>query len=218
MVQFLLRSADEDVERYLKLFTFVPMSDMTSIMTQHTQDPGKRKAQHLLAAEVLELVHGAEVAAKTQAEHQAMRTLTLSSLSRPSSSESNSGSADQSTPGTQRTKLPRSLVHNTPFGRILYHAGLAGTRSEGARLISKGGVYVASPSQTTKEGQNEELNFTQIKDQQPSEVESLVVDGLLILRLGKWKVRVVEVVSDDDFEAEGQDAPGWNEYKSSRLR
>lgn len=204
-LQFLLRSADKDVERYLKLFTFVPLSEITSVMAEHTQDVGKRKAQHLLATEVLELVHGAEVAAKAQAEHQAMRALTLASLS---NNETKSQSAEQ------RTKLPRSLVHNTAFGRILYHAGLVGSKSEGARMISKGGVYVATRSQ----GQDGELSFTQIKDQQPSEMETLLVDGLLILRLGKWKVRVIEVVPDEEFDAEKQDAPGWSEYKSSRIQ
>ncbi|KAK4507628.1 hypothetical protein PRZ48_001363 [Zasmidium cellare] len=200
---FLLRSADEDVERYLKLFTFVPLPEITSIMQQHTQDPGKRKAQHLLAAEVLELVHGVEVAAKTQVEHQAMRAPTVASLLRTSSTDAE----------TQRTKLPQSLVHNTTFGRILYHAGLVATKSEGSRLVSKGGVYVASPSKT----QDGELSFTQIKDQQPSDVEDLIVDGLLILRLGKWKVRVIEVLQDEEFDAENGDAPGRTEHKANRL-
>lgn len=183
-------------------------------MSEHSQDPGKRKAQHLLAAEVLELVHGAEIAAKTQAEHQAMRTPTLASLSRQSNSELDSESADL----TQRTKLPRSLVHDTPFGRLLYHAGLVGTKSEGARLISKGGVYIARADRNATDSRNGELNFTQIKEQQPSEVASFVVDGLLILRLGKWKVRVIEVVPDEDFDAGKQHAPGWDELKTSRNR
>lgn len=173
-------------------------------MAQHMQNPGKRKAQHLLAAEVLELVHGPEVATKTQAEHQAMRAPTIISLLHHSSTDSDSA----------RTKLPKSLVRNTTFGRILYHAGLVATKSEGARLVSKGGVYIASPSKDLTDG----LSFTQIKEQQPLDVTNLVADGLLILRLGKWKVRVIEVMQDEEFEAENHDAPGWRDFKAGRVQ
>ena len=186
MPQFLLRSADEDVERYLKLFTFVPITEITSIMQQHTQDPGKRKAQHLLAAEVLELVHGAEVAAKTQAEHQAMRAPTLANLLRTSSADSE----------TERTQLSRSQVHGKSLSYILHTAGFVPTKSEGSRLVNQGGVYVASsPEDHEAEG---ELQFTQMKKQDPEAVARVIVDGLLILRLGKWKVRVLEIVPDEE--------------------
>lgn len=194
--QFLLRSSDEDVERYLKLFTFVPLSNIATIMQEHKADPGKRKAQHLLAGEVLELVHGPEEASKTRAEHQSMRAPTLNSLSKPagSSGESTAG-GDQS---AQRIQLGLSQVHNVPFARILFHAGLVGTKSEGARTIAKGGAYVAVPagSSKTTSGDGEGLDFVPITSDRPADAQSLVMDGLLILRLGKWKVRVIEVVED----------------------
>lgn len=206
-----MRSADDDVERYLKLFTFVPVSEISNIMNEHRADPGKRKAQHLLASEVLELVHGPEEALKTCSQHQTMRNPTLASLSRQPAS----GSQQEQSSDSQRISLPMSLVHKTPFSRILYHAGVTATKSEGARTISKGGAYVASASPDASSDQDGELNFVPIKDQVASE---MVRDGLLILRIGKWKVRVVEVVPDEDFEALGQEAPGWTEYKSTLGR
>lgn len=177
-------------------------------MDEHRADPGKRKAQHLLASEVLELVHGPEEALKTRSEHETMRNPTLASLSRQPAS----GSQQEQSSDSQRISLPMSLVHKTPFSRILYHAGLAATKSEGARAISKGGAYVASASPNASTHRDGELNFVPIKDQVASE---MVRDGLLILRIGKWKVRVVQVVPDEDFEALGQEAPGWTEYKSN---
>lgn len=177
-------------------------------MTEHLADPGKRKAQHLLATEVIELVHGPEEATKTQNAHRAMRNPTLNSLTQKSS--------ETETPtSTQTTRLPKSLVHNTPFSRILYHAGLVPTKSEGARLITKGGAYIAQTSSTDNEVDT--LDFVPIKAQQPHEVESLIKDGLLIIRLGKWKVRVIEVVEDHEFEKTGEDAPGWVEFKEVFL-
>lgn len=78
--QFLLRSADADVEKYLKLFTFLPLDRIREIMTAHSSDAGKRQAQHTLACEVLELVHGPEEAKKTQIEHHRLRAPTLASF------------------------------------------------------------------------------------------------------------------------------------------
>jgi tyrosyl-tRNA synthetase len=203
---FLLRSSDADVARYLSLFTFVPLSTIAETMTAHTADPGKRLAQHLLASEVLELVHGREVAELTRGQHQAMRNPSLSG---------------QSQLQGERTILPRSLVAGTPFTRILWHAGIAGTKSEAARLVKSGGVYVAdsvSGSGSESEAQASESKFAPIKNQKPEDLESFTRDGLLVLRTGKWKVRIVEVVDDETFEKSldgGEAPPGWEEWKST---
>lgn len=211
---FLLRSADDDVERYLKLFTFVPLSEITQTMQAHKQDPGKRKAQHLLASEVLELVHGSEVAAKTRKEHETLRAPTLESLSRSLESDDTQAASRDA---AQRIKLPRSLVYDTPFARILYHAGLAGTKSEGARVITKGGAYIASAASQSTLSEGGQLAFAPIKKEEKV-VEGTLVNDLLILRLGKWKVRVIEVVDDDAFDEAGESAPGWTEYQEGRRR
>jgi len=171
-------------------------------MVAHAADPGKRLAQHLLASEVLELVHGRETAEITRSQHQAMRNPSLASQG-------------QST--GERTILPRSLVAGAPFARIMWHAGMTATKSEAARLVKSGGVYVASASAPGgAAGQESELKFAQIKDQKPEDIESFSKDGLIVLRTGKWKVRVVEVVDDEVFESEGHEAPGWAEWKESR--
>ena len=48
----------------------------------------------------------------------------------------------------------------------------------------------------------------------PNETEKYVTEGeLLVLRVGKWKVKVVKIVSDEEFDAMGLDAPGWQEFK-----
>ena len=161
-------------------------------MQEHNTDPGKRKAQHLLAGEVLELVHGREEADKTRAEHQAMRNPTVASLI-------DLQQVNQATKDEYHTKLPRSLVLEVPLSKMLWHAGLASSKAEGRRLISKGGVYVASA--TTKSVDH--LEFAKITDESQICESQMLKDGFLILRLGKWKVKVVEVVQDAVFEADG---------------
>lgn len=190
---FLLRSSDADVARYLSLFTFVPLSTIKATMAAHEEDPGKRLAQHLLASEVLELVHGREEAFRTREQHQAMRNPSITGLREMKG---------------ERTVLPRSLVAGTPFARVLWHAGIAGTKSEAARLLKSGGVYVAS---------GPEQQFAQVKDQTPEDIESFA-DDLIVLRMGKWKVRIVEILDDVVFEEEGKQAQGWEEWKESNTR
>ncbi|KAJ8401382.1 hypothetical protein AAFF_G00386130 [Aldrovandia affinis] len=58
LYQYFLRQQDSTVERYLKLFTFLPLAEVEQVMELQRQDAGKRPAQKRLAAEVTKLVHG----------------------------------------------------------------------------------------------------------------------------------------------------------------
>jgi tyrosyl-tRNA synthetase len=49
--QFWLNTDDRDVERYLKLFTFLRLDRIQTAMEEHGRDPGRRTAQRLLARE-----------------------------------------------------------------------------------------------------------------------------------------------------------------------
>ena len=58
LYQFFIRTTDTDVEKFLNLFTFLSIPEINEIMKAHKEDPGKRKAQKILAEEVTLLVHG----------------------------------------------------------------------------------------------------------------------------------------------------------------
>ncbi|XP_058414512.1 tyrosine--tRNA ligase, mitochondrial isoform X2 [Diceros bicornis minor] len=60
LYQFFVRQQDDSVERYLKLFTFLPLPEIDHIMHLHVKEPEKRGPQKRLAAEVTKLVHGQE--------------------------------------------------------------------------------------------------------------------------------------------------------------
>ncbi|KAH7078410.1 tyrosyl-tRNA synthetase-like protein [Paraphoma chrysanthemicola] len=70
LYQYFLRTADDDVERYLKLFTFLTMDEIRLLMGEQRRDESKRKAQHILAREIVELAHGAADAKKAEAAHK----------------------------------------------------------------------------------------------------------------------------------------------------
>lgn len=58
LYQFFVRMPDTEVEKLLHLFTFIPLPEVQQLMGEHRREPGKRKAQTLLAEDVTLLVHG----------------------------------------------------------------------------------------------------------------------------------------------------------------
>ncbi|NWH38868.1 SYYM protein, partial [Chloropsis hardwickii] len=60
LYQFFVRQQDNVVEKYLKLFTFIPLEEIAYIMEIHAKEPEKWGPQKRLAAEVTKLVHGRE--------------------------------------------------------------------------------------------------------------------------------------------------------------
>jgi len=56
--QFWLNVADDDAERYIKIFTMLDRQTIESAIEEHRADPGRRSLQKLLAKEITILVHG----------------------------------------------------------------------------------------------------------------------------------------------------------------
>ncbi|WP_071460402.1 tyrosine--tRNA ligase [Bacillus massilinigeriensis] len=58
--QFWINTADADVVKYLKFFTFLKKEDIEMLETSVTEEPHLRKAQKTLAEEMTRLIHGEE--------------------------------------------------------------------------------------------------------------------------------------------------------------
>ncbi|MBR1570219.1 MAG: tyrosine--tRNA ligase, partial [Bacteroidales bacterium] len=58
--QFWLNVADDDAERYIKIFTMLDRETIETLIEEHRQDPGQRKLQKVLAREVTVMCHGQE--------------------------------------------------------------------------------------------------------------------------------------------------------------
>ena len=56
--QFWLNVADEDAERYIKIFTMLDKETIENLIAEHREDPGQRKLQKVLAKEVTIMCHG----------------------------------------------------------------------------------------------------------------------------------------------------------------
>lgn len=58
LYQYFIRTKDSDVEKFLKLFTFLTLNKIDEIVKEHMNNPEQRVAQKVLAQQVTLLVHG----------------------------------------------------------------------------------------------------------------------------------------------------------------
>lgn len=64
--QFWLNQGDAKVEEYLKMYTFLSLAEIATLVEMHKRNPGARQAQRTLAREVTRLVHGEKEAKEAE--------------------------------------------------------------------------------------------------------------------------------------------------------
>jgi tyrosyl-tRNA synthetase len=131
--QFWVNTDDRDVERYLKLFTFLRLDQIATAMAEHATDPGRRIAQRLLAREVSATVHGVEA---TEQAVQASAALFGGKTLRPGID------------GVLVDSMPSHRISRAEFGggmplvEALVLTGLASSKADARRGIAGKGYYV----------------------------------------------------------------------------
>ncbi|KAH7127063.1 tyrosyl-tRNA synthetase-like protein [Dendryphion nanum] len=259
LYQYFLGTADADVERYLKLFTFLPMDSIYFALEGHAEDPSKRLAQHLLAKEVVELAHGAVPASQAERAHKeafshGTHLFSLGALrsaihgesrnqvlqqkqrvtprvqmllehkkeflaSSVSSKPTNVGDAD--IPKIRKVgdvlRLPITFLQEGSFPQLFYAAGLASSKSDAHRLIKGQGAYVVVPNSGTPANPHG-LQWTAVPSLAGTDPNHYLIDWeAIVLRVGKTKIQVCQLMQEDEFEAEGLTFPGWEEFKAKRA-
>ena len=56
--QFWLNQSDEDSERFIKMFTLIPLDEINGMIERHRENPSKRFLQHVLAEYMTKMIHG----------------------------------------------------------------------------------------------------------------------------------------------------------------
>ena len=56
--QFWLNATDEDAEKWIKIFTFLNLQEINSVLDDHRKNPSSRSLQKALAKEITVFVHG----------------------------------------------------------------------------------------------------------------------------------------------------------------
>ncbi|OCT88069.1 tyrosine--tRNA ligase, mitochondrial-like isoform X1 [Xenopus laevis] len=172
LYQFFVRQPDGIVERFLKLFTFIPLPEIEQVMEQHGKEPEKRLPHKRLAAEVTKIVHGKEGLESAKRCTQALYNSSLEALEKMSDQEL------------------QELFREAPFAEVLLEPGTrvmdlclkVSAIPEGARgyeMISSGGVSINHKKVTN-----------------PDEVlllgHHILHNGLSLLRVGKKNFYIVK--------------------------
>jgi tyrosyl-tRNA synthetase len=125
--QFWVNADDRDVERYLKLFTFLRLDQIAAAMAEHGKDPGRRTAQRVLAREVTATVHGLEAAEEAMRASEALfgGQLDLEAL-----------------PDMPTRAVARAEVLERPILEALLASGLASSKADARRGIEGRGFYL----------------------------------------------------------------------------
>jgi tyrosyl-tRNA synthetase len=170
--QFWINTDDKDVERFLKLFTFLPLEEISAVMTEHGKDPSMRAAQRRLAFEATKLVHGDATAQNAVAASGVLFGL--------GSEKAGLSGISEETLMTLRGEAPFSVL-SLPLPAsvtdILVASGACESKGEAKRLIKQGGVSV---------------NESRVGDEGSSlSRETLLYGKYALLRLGKKRLHLV---------------------------
>lgn len=161
--QFWLNVSDESVIDYLKLFTFLPLTEITAVEGELITNPGARAAQRRLASEITTFVHGeAAAAAVTRVSDVLFGEAAIASLAPAEIAllEANAPLTD--------------VVAGTALVDVLVAAALASSKREARTFIEGGAVSV---------------NGEKVNDVDRTLTES----GLVLLRRGKKQVSLIKV-------------------------
>ncbi len=131
--QYFINTADADVIRYLRWFTFLTADELAELQEATAARPHERAAQRLLARELTTLVHGS--AATAAAEHASKALFGRGELDR----------LDEATlAAALRETTVAELGVGAPNGIVdlLVATGLSGSKGAARRTIAEGGVSV----------------------------------------------------------------------------
>jgi tyrosyl-tRNA synthetase len=173
LYQYLMQSEDADVEKLLKIYTFLPLDQVEAIAGEHAEHPERRQGQRALAEELTRMLHGEEGLAKAQAASQALFGGDLRQLD-----ESDLLDIFADVPSTKmdRARLEEGLDAVT----LMAEAGLYKSKGEARRAVKQGGAY---------------LNNERVADaDRPVTAGDLLPGSVLVLRSGKKNYHLVRVV------------------------
>jgi tyrosyl-tRNA synthetase len=171
MYQYWLQTADADVVRYLKLFTFLDQQRIEELRQEVEARPEKREGQRVLAAECTGVIHGQEAVRAVEAVSRILfggsdeipneQTVTMLAREVPAS-----------------RLAPQDLAAGCGLVDLLVRTGLAESKGAARKLLEGGGVY---------------LNNTRQNAQRTISTEDVKWPGAMLLRAGKKNYHVVLV-------------------------
>lgn len=163
--QFWLGTADEDVYRFLRYYSFMSLSEIDALEVEDAKRQGRKQAQQVLANELTELVHGKAALAAVQRISELLFSGDVARL----------GESDLAQ--LAQDGMPSSTVSGeTDLVSLLVSCGLANSRRIARELLAAGAIS---------------LNGVLKQDDQLSATDRLF-GRYLLLRRGKKQYYLVE--------------------------
>jgi len=148
--QYFINTADADVIRYLRWFTFLTQEELAELQQAVDERPHTREAQRRLAQEMTNLVHGKDATHAVELAAQAL-------FGRAELTELDEGTLAGALSETTIAEIgaddPRTIVD------LLVATGLVESKKAARRAVNEGGAYVNNQRITSDEWQptNEDL-------------------------------------------------------------
>ena len=135
--QFWVRLPDVGIEKYLKVYTFLSLAEIDTLMALHATNPAERQAQETLARLVTEIAHGPAAAAQAAAATDALFGDTpFKKLSRDALAV-----ALAEAPFVKFSR--KELETGASLAEALVAGGLAISKSDARRLIEGKGITLS---------------------------------------------------------------------------
>jgi len=176
--QFWLNSADADVYKFLRYFTFLPLEEIDSIEAADLEAQGRPQAQAVLAREATRLVHGEEGLA-------AALRITEALFSGDPNQLPESDFEQLRLDGMPSSELSLTDVSGKPLTSLLVECGMAKAGREIKDALGRNSVFINGRPQGAQDNMRSEEIF---------DVRHALFGRFFLVRLGKKKYHLFESV------------------------
>ena len=174
LYQFFFNTDDEDVIRYIKLFTWLGPDEVAPLEYAVAEHPRRREAQQTLAEQITEIVHGQSGLEQARRVTRAFFRGEFDTLSASELSDVFEGS--------ETTEIHRAEIEarTISFENLAVATTLARSLGDARRTVQQGGMY---------------LNSTRVSNPDQSITsEDLLHGNLIVLRRGRREHRLVRAL------------------------
>lgn len=162
--QFWLGTADEDVYRFLRYYSFMPLAEIEALEAEDAKRQGRKLAQQVLADELTELVHGKGALAAAQRISELLFSGEVARLGESDLAQL----AQDGIPGWR-------IEGETDLVTLLVESGLANSRRIARELLAAGAISLNG----------------EIRRDEPLTAADRLFGRYLLLRRGKKQYRLV---------------------------
>ncbi|WP_330924641.1 tyrosine--tRNA ligase [Candidatus Sororendozoicomonas aggregata] len=176
--QFWMNTADADVYRFLRYFTFLSIEDIVGIEAVDAETLGRKSAQGVLAKEVTRLVHGEKGLASAMRISEALFSGKLLSLSEPDLEQLKQDGLPSST-------LYRSDLEGQPMTQLFVEVGVVKSGKQVKDALQRKSVLFNGEARGMEDNMNLSSCFAQ---------DNALYGRFFLVKLGKKTHHLFEVV------------------------